>query len=266
MGEPKKINPDTLDPLRPEFRGLSRDLASYSGELLKKGPTAYTGNRIAGMTGDEGMALEALKGTAFGPADPRYDRYVDEVMGGGVANPHLDALIGNVTESVNRNLGGNLNMVDAMFARSGMGGGSGRGTQAIEASRAASGELSANIAQILGADFNRRMGERQAVGMSMPGVANNRAVVQQNALGALALPRNIQQQQMDFDFNEFIRMLQEPMQHAQLASQIMGSAPGLQFMQPQYAPSKFQQTMAALQPLFEAGQNAGQAYITAGMM
>jgi len=130
--------------------------------------------------------------------------------------------------------------LDAAFARSGVGTGSGRSEEAVEATRRASGDLTGQISSILGANYQQGLAEQiQTLGSILPGMDQFQSDLLFRALGANALPRQIEQQDLNARYQDFLRRLQESTGNTQLAMQILASQPGFQFAQQQFAPLSF---------------------------
>lgn len=261
--ESSQINPQQLDPLRPEYKGLASDLGTYGRSLVGRTATPYTGNLTAPLStgesnilslinkisGGDGANMPGLGSMAFG--DQRSSLISDILSGKRMSpgsNPYLQDYITSLQRSGQDTLGRNLNLLDAAFGGRGMtGASSGRSTEAANAARLATADTNSLIAQILGNQYNQGLNEQMNVlGSVLPNLDSYTTNMLFSALGANALPRSIQQSSLTNQYNEFLRQLNEPLQNVNLAAQILGSAPGFQYMQPQYAPSKASQILGAL--------------------
>ena len=254
MGNPfqsKKIKPDVVDPLRPEMRGLSSDLGSYGQTLVGKQATPYTGSLTSPITGGEQDILAAINRMTIGgdgAYTPTAQGLINDILSGNrlrpETNPYLSSMMNSLSQYSSEGLGRNLNLVDAAFGKTGMGTGSGRSMTAIETGRQAQQDLNNQISNILGTQYQQGMQEQyNTLANVLPQQGQQQFSQLLGALSASALPRQIQQQDLGAQYQEFLRQLQEPMGYTQLVSQILGSSPGLQYMQPQYAPSPISQIL-----------------------
>lgn len=268
MGSQKKINAETIDPMRPEFKGLSQDLGSYARTLVGRDATPYAGSFTAGMSTGEQNLLDAINNNvgSGGAFAPQRNALISDILGGKRlspnTNPYLQDMIGALTTESNRGLGSNLNILDAAFGKGGMGSGSGRSAAAIETTRQAHGDLTNSIANILGQNYQQGLNEQMTtLGSILPTMDQYNSNNLYAALSANALPRTIQQNDLTAQYQEFLRQLQEPMQYTQLASQILGAAPQYQVYQPQEASMPWWQ-----QALLGGVQGAAQGAAVAMML
>lgn len=309
----KPINPQAVDPLRPEYQGLSADLGSYARSLVGRQATPYNGTLNAPMSSGEmdtlhtvdqlgphplgpaynftngGTALPTLEGPAF---QGGRDALISDILSGRRLDPNTNPYLAQVTEALRtegqKTLGNNLNMVDAMFGKSGMGPSSGRSLQGIETGRQSTQDINNTIASLLSGNYQQGLQEQMATLSSiLPGIdagnlsrystvgnmglnADNSRTNRESTianyglnygqgnmqalasiLGMQGLPRTVQQGSNDRTYQEFLRQLNEPTMYAQLASQILSGSPQMQFMNPQYAPSQFAQILGGAS---QAGQ------------
>ncbi len=251
MSSPKTVQPTQVDPLRPEYRGLSSDLASYGRTLVGKAATPYSGSFTAPLGSGESDILRQINDniTSGGSFAPERDNLISQILSGSRlspnTNPYLDATINELSRKSNEGLGGNLNLIDAAFGRSGMrGASSGRGVEAIQASRLAGQDLTSQIAQILGGNYQQGLNEQMNVlGSVLPQLDQAKSTNLYNALGANALPRSINQADLTARYQDFLRQIQEASGNTSLASSILGSQPGLQYSNPSYNQMPFWQQL-----------------------
>lgn len=301
---------ETLDPLRPEYQGLSSDLASYGRSLLGKTSTPYTGALSAPIGGGEqnildiinkmvipggdgssaplGLSSPSLPTTSLAFGDQR-SKLISDILSGSRlspdSNPYLASNIDYLRNESGKTLGANANLLDAVFGRSGITGrGTGRSVQATDLAQKSAMDTNSLIAQVLGQNYNNGLNEQMNVLSSiLPGIdafnqqgvdnaqrnilnsqqdrslnladrsaadaeRTNKINMLFSALGANALPRQIQQAGLSNSYQEFLRMLGEPNQNATLASSILSNSPRFQFntpAAPQYAPSDLSQILGA---------------------
>lgn len=256
LGGPDRTAPDKNDPLRPEFQGLSSDLGAYSRSLVGKPATPYNGMLSASLgTGEQGL-LDAITrmvsgGTNGGPAlafGPERNQLLSSILSGQRLDPNMNPFLGAMTNAVRdqgqETLGRSMNLVDAAFGGSGMSTGSGRSAEGIETARRVTGDTNNTIANMLGSNYQQGLQEQmQVLGQILPGMDATTSNMLFQALGAAAMPREVQQQGLDRQYAEFLRKLQEPIGNTQLATQILGSQPGLQFSAPSYEPMPYWQQL-----------------------
>lgn len=265
----KKLMPETMDPLRPEMRPLAGDLASYARGLVGREGTPYGGRFTAPMTSGESSILSRINMIAGGDGanasplgrlafGPQREALISDILSGNrlrpETNPFLAENIDYLRGEGTKNLGANLDLVDAAFGRAGLPSGSGRSREAIETARLSTRDLNNTISSFLGDQYNRGLGEQyNTLSSVVPNIDAFNSTMLFNALGANALPRQIEQQNLDSLFREFLRLDNAPNANAQLALSILGGTPGMQFVQPQYQPSVFSQILGAAG---DAGQAA----------
>ena len=246
------MQPTQVDPLRPEYRGLSSDLASYGTSLVGKPTDPYSGSFSAPMSSGESDILSRINSMYTGnmsslPFGDQRSSLISDILSGKRlspdSNPFLAKTIGAISDASNRALGNNLNMLDAAFGRNGiLGPSSGRSVEATTASRNNSIDLNNTIAQILGQNYQQGTAEQMnTLGSILPNMDTFTANSLFSALGANALPRTIQQNDNMARYNEFIRQISAPGQNTQLAASILGAQPGFQYTNPTYQPMPFWQ-------------------------
>lgn len=203
-------------------------------------------NRMA--LGSDGANTPPLGNMAFGG---ERSSLISDILSGKRlspdSNPYLASNLDYFRGEANKTLGGNMNLLDAAFGKNGMGIGSGRSAEAGNLARNSAMDTNAQIAQILGQNYQHGLDEQMTtLGSVLPGMDQFKANMLFSALGANAIPRQIQQSDMTARYQDFLRQLQEPLTNAGMATSILGSAPNYQFMMPQYAPNQWQQALGAI--------------------
>lgn len=240
-----QIQPQSMDPLSPQARGLSNDLVNYSRQILNR-PTSATG-RFAALTPGEMSVLGALQNN-IGTMSTMGQPLLSDIFSGSrmtpASNPFLSETLGGLKSQAADTLGTNMNFLDAMFNKSGMSHGSGRSNEAIELARRSGNDLNSQIANLLFGQYNQGANEQmQALGL-LPSLNSSNTNSILSSLSALALPRQLEQQALDFSYNA-------PVDNAMAVAQILGGLPGFQFTTPQFAPSQGAQILGSLGPLMQ---------------
>lgn len=168
-----------------EYQPLAREYASRASELSNEQFTPYTGQRFAETTGDQQAAYDLLR---------------QQTQGG--TNPYLDAMV----NKAQANTIGNYNNVirpqqDALAARSGSFGNSGV-QSTIERDQLALGNQLGDIATGL-------------YGGAYENDANRRANATTNLLTAGNQQQAQAQQGLDFNFQQFQDMINQPYKNLQ---------------------------------------------------
>lgn len=245
------------------MRGLSSDLATYARGLVGAPATTYGGPLTAGMGEGETNILNSINKLvmgsdgAFTPSASMWfgderSNLIGDILSGKrldpTSNPYLQSTMDAIRTAGNETLGQNLNMIDAAFGRANLGpSSSGRSREAIETGRRVTSDVNNQIGNILANNYQQGLQEQMTtLGSVLPGMDQYSSGLLFSALGANALPRQVQQNQITADYNEFLRRLSEPMQNAQLALSIMSGTPMMNFMQQQYRPSSAAQLLSAL--------------------
>lgn len=244
-----EIQPKALDPLSPEARGLSNDLVGYARQFLTR--STDPNERFAGMGADEQSGLGALRGSLGGimQGQGQSNQLLTDIFSGSRmspdSNPYLSQVLGSLRGHSQDNLGSSMNMLDAAFGKSGMGRGSGRSDEAVRLAENNASNLNDTIANMLFGQYNQGAGEQMQALQAQPQIQGGNINSILAALSGLSLPRQLEQQKLDFGYNA-------EADNAMLISQILGGVPGMQFTTPQFAPSKGAQIMQSIGPLLQA--------------
>lgn len=247
----KKISPEQVDPAGPKARGLSNDLIDYSRQLFNRPTDA--GSRFAPIGAGEQQGLDAIQQNMGGMTQNQGQgqALIGDILSGNRlspdTNPYLSQVLGSLRTNASDNLGVGMNALDAAFGRSGMANSSARSTEATNLADKSVSSLNDTIANMLFGQYNNGLNEQmQTLGM-LPSFNSGNINSLVSALSALSLPRQLEQQGKDFEYNA-------AGDNALLIAQILGSQPGFNFMSPEYAPSMFSQVTSGLGAL---GQGIG---------
>ncbi len=247
----KKISPEQVDPAGPKARGLSNDLIDYSRQLFNRPTDA--GSRFAPLGAGEQQGLTAIQDNLTGMTQGQNQgqQLIGDVLSGNRlspdTNPYLSEVLGSLRGNAQDNLGVGMNALDAAFGKSGMANSSARSTEATNLADKSVTGLNETIANMLFGQYNNGLNEQMQVLGMLPSFNTGNINSLVSAMSALALPRQLEQQGKDFEYNAVG-------DNALLLAQILGSQPGFQFMQPEFAPSMFSQVTSGLGAL---GQGVG---------
>lgn len=203
----------TKTELPKELRPLATQYAQAAMNIGNQQFTPFTGQRFAGLTGDQTSALDMIRrrATQGSPLMDVSNQALTRLIQGGQTNPFLDQMVDRAQQSLVRNY--NLTtkpQTEAAMVRSGSFGNSGLMQMQQEQERNLQDSLGGVATQLYGGAYDAdRARQMQALGMA-PSFANQAYADAGQLLGAGALQQQQQQQELDFNYQQFLDRMNQP--------------------------------------------------------
>jgi len=235
MGKSKKKEPEIISTssLTPEQNALSKAISGYLEPLIGQGVTPYTGQVVAGQTPEELTALQGLRDKVA--ADPTlinaYQRYLSgepsttispEATEEYFQKEIFDPTIRRYREEI-------LPLMGEQYIGSGTYWGNARAEAQRKALRDVAEDLTGQYATLKYQDelSRRDLAENAAnraltAGGQLGQLRSEEFGRQQNLLQAEGVSRLLNQAQLDWDYNEFLRTQPEAAPYITYALQLLG--------------------------------------------
>lgn len=213
-----------------ELRPLASAYAKKAQQIGSNPYTPFTGQRFAGMTGDQNAAMGMIRDRAMNgsPVMDQADQTLMQTLQGGQTNPYLNSMVDQAQQSVARNY--NLltkPQTESAMVRSGSFGNSGLQQMQQEQQRQATEQMGNVATQMYGQAYDQdRARQMQALGMA-PTYGNQAYQDAAQLLNSGALQQANKQQGLDFNYQQFVEGREQPYKNLQAMgapfSQNMGS-------------------------------------------
>ena len=213
-----------------ELRPLASAYAKQAQQIGSNPYTPFTGQRFAGMTGDQNAAMGMIRDRAMNgsPVMDQADQTLMQTLQGGQTNPYLSSMVDQAQQSVARNY--NLftkPQTETAMANSGSFGNSGLLQMQQEQQRQATEQMGNVATQMYGQAYDQdRARQMQALGMA-PTYGNQAYQDAAQLLNSGALQQANKQQGLDFNYQQFLEKREQPYKNLQAMgapfSQNMGS-------------------------------------------
>jgi hypothetical protein len=201
-----------------ELRPLAREYTSRALDMADNQFTPYTGQRFAGMTGDQNAALDMIRQRAANgsPVMDQANQTLMNTLQGGNTNPFLDQMVSRAQQSVAENFNAMTKpQTESAMVRSGSFGNSGLQQTLERQQKAAADQMSGIATQMYGNAYNTdRANQMQALGMA-PQYGNQAYQDAAQLLNAGGLQQANQQQGLDFQYEQFQDQQNQPYKNLQ---------------------------------------------------